>query len=32
MQSLADRLPPETARRIHADWSKNEATYASAKK
>src|SRR5437588_6542671 len=25
MKSLADRLPPEIARRIHPDWRKNEA-------
>ena len=27
MQSLADKLPPEIARRIHPDWRKNEAGY-----
>jgi hypothetical protein len=27
MQSLADDLPPEVARFVHADWRKNEADY-----
>jgi hypothetical protein len=27
VDSLADRLPPEIARRIHPDWRKNEAEY-----
>ncbi len=27
MTSLADRLPPEVAGRIHPDWRKNEAAY-----
>jgi hypothetical protein len=27
VNSLADRLPPEIARRIHPDWRKNEAGY-----
>lgn len=27
MKSLTDRLPPEIARQIHAEWRKNEAEY-----
>ena len=27
MKSLADQLPPDIARLIHADWRKNEAGY-----
>jgi hypothetical protein len=27
MKSLADGLPPEIARQVHADWRKNEAAY-----
>jgi hypothetical protein len=27
MKSLADGLPTEIARQVHADWRKNEATY-----
>ncbi len=27
MQSLADRLPPEIASKLHPDWRKNEAAY-----
>ena len=27
MNSIADKLPPEIASQIHADWRKNEADY-----